>query len=264
MFRRHSVGGFFLGTKPIVLFGTFFLIYTCGLVLVILRTSPSHYSPRHYLPAYVAFLFVTALLLDGLLRNPGKRGTSMRRIGCVTLMAVLLNSVMAPMAGSVNETIWVMANGNKYTAKRWHDRRTISYLKTHAIDHCLLSNVPDPIYVHMDFQWEEFGFLPHSKDQIIKKTTRFAERGCDDVYIVWFDDEKWRRYPYGRRELETWLDVQVVLDVPDGMILRVERNGRFSSRSRAAGSTQRSTGSGVGQREHPAEFVVPVFQEGCR
>ncbi len=264
MFRRHSVGGFFLGTKPIVLFGTFFLVYTCGLVLVILRTSPGYYSPRYYLPSYLAFLFVTAMLLDGLLRNPGKRRTSMRRIGCVTLMVVLLNSSMAPMAKSVNDTIWVMAHGNKYTAKRWHDRRTISYLKTHAIGHCFLSNFPDAIYVHVDFQGEAFGFLPRSKDQIIKKTTRFAERGCDDVSIVLVDDGKFRRYPYGRRELETWLDVQVVLDVPDGMILRVERNGRFSSRSRAAGETQRSTGSGVGQREHPAEFVVPVFQEGFR
>ena len=239
MFRRRSgvgcVGGGGGGgnnsssgsvTKPVVLFGTFFLIYTCGLVLMILATSQLP-TPRYYLPSSMAFLFVTALLLDVLLRNPGTRGTSMRRIGRVALVAVLLNSTLTPMARSVDETMWVMANGSKYTAKRWYDRRTISYLKTHAINDCLLSNVPDAIYVHMEFRLEKFGFLSRSKDRtsLMKKPTRFAERGCDDVYIVWFDDETWRRYPYGRRELETWLDGQVVLDSPDGMIWRVERNG---------------------------------------
>lgn len=236
MFRRRSGvrggGNSSSGpvTKPVVLFGTFFLIYTCGLVLVILKTSISYQSPRYYLPSSMAFLFVSALLLDGLLRNPGTRGASMRMIGRVALVAVLLNSILTPMARSVDETMWVMANGSKYTAKRWYDRRTISYLKTHAINDCLLSNVPDAIYVHMDFRLEKFGFLSRSKDRtsLMKQTTRFAERGCDDVYIVWFDDEQWRRYPYGRRELETWLDGQVVLDVPDGMIWRVERNGPVS------------------------------------
>ena len=232
MFRRRSGEDSFSGplTKPVVLFGTFFLIYTCGLVLVILKTSISYESPRYYLPSSMAFLFVTALLLDGLLRNPGTQGTSMRMISRVALVAVLLNSILSPMARSVDETIWVMANGSKYTAKRWHDRRTISYLKTHAINDCILSNVPDAIYIHMDFRPEKFGFLSRSKDRtwLMKKTTRLAERGCDDVYIVWFDDEQWRRYPYGRREIETWLDGQVVLDVPDGMIWRVERNGPVS------------------------------------
>lgn len=230
MFRRRFWRGdsFLRGpVKPVVLFGTFFLVYTCGLVLVILKTSISYQSPRHYLPSYVAFLFVTALLLDGLLRNPAN--TVLWRIGGAALVAVLLNSILAPMSRSFDETMWVMANGNKYTAKRWYDRRTISYIKTHAINDCFLSNVPDAIYVHADFRLEEFGFLPHSKTknqtELIERTTRLAERGCDVVYIIWFNDEKWRRYPYGRLEIETWLDVQVVLDVPDGIIWRVERNG---------------------------------------
>lgn len=230
-FRRCSGGFRRTGTTPVALFGTFFLVYTGGLMLVILETSKPLQTPRYFMPSYVAFLFVTALLLDGLLKNPGTRGTFMRWAAGAALSAVLLNSILVAAVRSVDETTWMTANGSKFTSKRWHDRRTIRYIKTHAIDGCIVSNVPDAVYIHADVRPAAFGFLPRNggdRSRWIEDTTRFAERNCD-VYLVWFDDEEWRRFSYGRREIEFWLDAhvgpdaEVLLDDPDGMIWRLPR-----------------------------------------
>lgn len=220
-------------TKPVVLFWTFFLVvYIGGLIVVMLETSTPLWTPRYFMPSYVAFLFVTALLLDGVLRNSGTRGTCMRWAAIAALAAVLLNSVMVAAGRSVDETMQMTANGSKFTSKRWQDRPTIRYIKTHAIDGCIVSNVPDAVYIHADVQPAAFGFLPRNagdRRRSIWDTTQFAERNCD-VYLVWFEGEDWRRFSYGRREIASLPeahvgpDAEVLLDDPDGMIWRLPRN----------------------------------------
>ena len=184
------------------------------------------------MPSYVAFLFVTALLLDGVLRNSGTRGTCMRWAASAALAAVLLNSILVAAGRSVDETMQMTANGSKFTSKWWHDRPTIRYIKTHAIDGCIVSNVPDAVYIHADVRPAAFGFLPRNagdRRRSIWDTTQFVERNCD-VYLVWFEGEDWRRFSYGRREIASLPEdhvgpeAEVLLDDPDGMIWRLPRN----------------------------------------
>ena len=225
---------FWKNGKTVALFGTFFAVHTCGLIsiLLVLDTSITYMDRRHHLPSWMAFLFVTALLLDRLSRSPGAHGTFMRRVGGAVLAAALFGPILPAAAKSVRDTKWVMATGdNKFSSKRWRDRPTIRYIDAHAIDGCILSNVPDALYVQADVRPAALAGRPGrvvNRSWWIGQVTRFFETGCD-VHIVWFGGEERTRLSYDGTEIlslldaRLGLDAEVLLDDPDGRIWRLSR-----------------------------------------
>lgn len=103
------------------------------------------------------------------------------------------------------------------------------YIDTHVIDGCILSNVPDALYVQADVRPAALAGRPGrvvNQDWWIQQVTRFAETGCD-VHIVWFGDEERTRLSYDGTEIlslldaRLGLDAEILLDDPDGRIWRL-------------------------------------------
>ena len=234
VFRTYAKDGFlWKDGKTAALFGTFFVAHTCGLIALLLVLDTSiHMDRRHHFPSWIAFLFVTALLLDRLSKNRDAHGTLMRRVGGAVLAAALFGPILPAAANSVRDTVWVMSTGdNKFSSKRWRDRPTMRYIDAHVIDGCILSNVPDALYVQADVRPAALAGRPGrvvNRDWWIQQVTRFAETGCD-MHIVWFGDEERTRLSYDDTEIlslldaRLGLDAEILLDDPDGRIWRLSR-----------------------------------------
>ena len=135
--------------SPIVVFGTFALIYLVFLTVVKSLTIVDNHA-RHYAPAYIPILIVAVFGMDGLLRY-WRDGTMQRTIRWLPTVASVVLCLWIAYHGVVNvfHASYLATEGIGYQSKPWIDSETMRYVETQNLGGDIYSQSRRIMYWHL-------------------------------------------------------------------------------------------------------------------
>ena len=219
--------------SPIVVFGTFALVYLAFLTVVKSLTIVDNHA-RHYAPAYIPILMVAVFGMDGLLRH--WRGRTMQRtIGWLPTVASVALCLWIAYHGVVNafHAGYLVTEGIGYQSKPWVDSETMRYVETQGLGGDVYSQSRRIMYWHLyGKHWERAsgGVAEESRLWNLPLERRILGQwreglsvadGAGAAHVVWFRELR-RRTDYDVEELVALPGLELVSELSDGVILRVK------------------------------------------
>lgn len=224
------------GWSPFSLFGGFALVYLVSLSVLGAVTFVSPLSGRMTAPAYIPLLFAGVFALDRFLtseRSRALRGnvfdlpivrTFLRGRKPITPLAagfLLAASLWLLVHAPLNAREILLANGDRglgFASSKWTDSEVLEYMRKASIDERVISSSPT-VYAYANVR--EYVFLSLGLD----KARRKIEDAADGDHVVWFDSNA-ADYAYGVPELLALPELEVVADLHDGVIFRIDKGAR--------------------------------------
>lgn len=230
--QRHHV-------RPICILATFTSVYLIVLTSGISAHGVEPANNRYLAPVYIPLLFVAVLVLDEFFRDDLKRqilGTitftwpQNSRSGVAgTLTVVLMLGLSFWLWDQKDINAWnirdMIVEGYGYTSRKWADSEIIRYINENPCSRCTVRSNDATALYFLSEQSISSHNLPRELT-VGNGPTQFRQIQGEgvEVYIVWFHENRnSHRYPYGRSEIEAWLDLEVMADLADAVMYRVKR-----------------------------------------
>lgn len=230
--QRHHV-------RPICILATFTSVYVVVLAIGLSVQGVEPANNKYLAPVYIPLLFVAVLVLDEFFRYDMKRqilGTitftwpqNIRSGVAGTLTVVLMLWLSFWLWDQKDINVWnirdMIMEGYGYTSRKWADSEIIQYINENPCSRCTVRSNDTTALYFLSEQSIRSHNLPRELT-VTNGPTQFRliqEEGVE-VYIVWFHENRnSHRYPYGRSEIEAWLDLEVLEDLSDAVMYRVKR-----------------------------------------
>ena len=230
--QRHHV-------RPICILATFTSVYVVVLAIGLSVQGVEPANNKYLAPVYIPLLFVAVLVLDEFFRYDMKRqilGTitftwpqNIRSGVAGTLTVVLMLWLSFWLWDQKDINVWnirdMIMEGYGYTSRKWADSEIIQYINENPCSRCTVRSNDTTALYFLSEQSIRSHNLPRELT-VTNGPTQFRliqEEGVE-VYIVWFHENRnSHRYPYGRSEIEAWLDLEVMEDLSDAVMYRVKR-----------------------------------------
>ena len=230
--QRHHV-------RPICILATFTSVYVVVLAIGLSVQGVEPANNKYLAPVYIPLLFVAVLVLDEFFRYDMKRqilGTitftwpqNIRSGVAGTLTVVLMLWLSFWLWDQKDINVWnirdMIMEGYGYTSRKWADSEIIRYINENPCSRCTVRSNDTTALYFLSEQSIRSHNLPRELT-VNNGPTQFRliqEEGVE-VYIVWFHENRnSHRYPYGRSEIEAWLDLEVMADLADAVMYRVKR-----------------------------------------
>ena len=220
------------------LFGGFALVYLGVLLAAQTMTFGEPAGGRYLYPMYIPLLFAGVFALDKLMiseRIEVLRGNALdlpvlrtflrgrKPVGLFTAVIVVVGFLwLLGHAPRHARDIW-LANGDLgqgFASSKWVDSEVLRYMRDTSIESPrVVSSVPIAILYAADVQ--EYVYL----SQELEAARRKIDAASDGDHVVWFHSHT-VGYLYGDRDLRALPELEVVADLPDGVIFRVVEEGR--------------------------------------
>ena len=230
--QRHHV-------RPICILATFTSVYVVVLTSGISAHGVEPANNRYLAPVYIPLLFIAVLVLDEFFRCDMKRqplGTitftwpqNIRSGVAGTLTVVLMLWLSFWLWDQKDINAWnirdMIVEGYGYTSRKWADSEIIQYINENPCSRCTVRSNDATALYFLSERSIRFYNLPRELT-VGNGPTHFRQIQEDggEVYIVWFHENRnSHRYPYGRSEIEAWLDLEVMADLADAVMYRVKR-----------------------------------------
>ena len=220
------------------LFGGFALVYLGVLLAAQTMTFGEPAGGRYLYPMYIPLLFAGVFALDKLMiseRIEVLRGNALdlpvlrtflrgrKPVGLFTAVIVVVGFLwLLGHAPRHARDIW-LANGDLgqgFASSKWVDSEVLRYMRDTSIESPrVVSSVPIAILYAADVQ--EYVYL----SQELEAARRKIEAASDGDHVVWFRSHT-VGYLYGDGDLRALPELEVVADLPDGVIFRVVEEAR--------------------------------------
>ena len=229
------------GRRSFHLFGGFAITYTLVLVVAMMLGNTSDgVQPRFIVPVYIPLVLVLVFALDLLFRDANHKNllgstgsvTAVRSIASrwggrrpkSVLVLILMISCSAwtvyggvMIAGRIARANSDIGTGY-FNNARWADSEVLRYFRENSIDEIVISNAPLAFQTHIDVSSHYLYLFQPDLDDLIEK----FEIDLDGAYLVWFHDKDISaRYDYGLPQLRVLHGLELVADLDDGVIFRV-------------------------------------------
>ena len=115
----------------------------------------------------------------------------------------------------------LLANGDRglgFASAKWIDSEVLEYMREASIDERVISSSPT-VYAYANVR--EYVFLSLGLDKARQK----IEDATEGDHVVWFNSSA-ADYTYGVPELLALPELELVADLPDGVIFRVVEEAR--------------------------------------
>ena len=224
------------GWSPFSLFGGFALVYLVSIAVLGAVTFVSPLSGRMTAPAYIPLLFVGVFALDKFLISERSRalgGNALdlpivrtilrgrKPIGLLAVGILLVASLWLLAHAPLNAREILLANGDRglgFASAKWIDSEVLEYMREASIDERVISSSPT-VYAYANVR--EYVFLSLGLDKARQK----IEDATEGDHVVWFNSSA-ADYTYGVPELLALPELELVADLPDGVIFRVVEEAR--------------------------------------
>ena len=226
------------GWSSFSVFGGFALVYLVSLTALGTVTSVWPLSGRMIAPVYIPLLFAGVFALDkfmisariGALRGkaldlPIVRTILRGRKPVSLLMAVIVVVGSLWLLGHAPRharDIW-LANGDLgqgFASSKWVDSEVLQYMRDTSIESPrVLSSVPIAVLYATGVR--EYVYLSQELDAARRK----IDAASDGDHVVWFRSHT-VGYLYGDGDLRVLPELEVVADLPDGVIFRIVEEAR--------------------------------------
>ena len=226
------------GWSSFSVFGGFALVYLVSLTALGTVTSVWPLSGRMIAPVYIPLLFAGVFALDkfmisariGALRGkaldlPIVRTILRGRKPVSLLMAVIVVAGSLWLLGHAPRharDIW-LANGDLgqgFASSKWVDSEVLQYMRDTSIESPrVLSSVPIAVLYATGVR--EYVYLSQELDAARRK----IDAASDGDHVVWFRSHT-VGYLYGDGDLRVLPELEVVADLPDGVIFRIVEEAR--------------------------------------
>ena len=239
--RSGTSGTKWQGRHSFHLFCGFTVAYISAIVMAIILGSTDYgFQPRYLIPVYIPIVLVSVFALDLLFKDANHKNLlgsigSVPAVGSIAsrwdgrrpesvLVLILMIGCSAwivyggvSMAGHLaraNSDIGIGDFGNA----RWTDSEVLRYFRENSIDEIVISNATLAFQAHIDVSSHYMYLFQPDLDDL---TERF-EIDLDGAYVVWFHHKHIRAtYDYGLPQLRTLSGLELVADLDDGAIFRV-------------------------------------------
>ena len=225
--------------RPICILTTFTSVYLILLIITISVQGVEPANNRYLAPVYIPLLFVAVLVLDEFFRDDMKRQilgtitftwTQNSRSGVAgTLTVVLMLWLSFWLWDQKDINAWnirdMIVEGYGYTSRKWADSEIIQYINENPCSRCTIRSNDATALSFLSERSINSHNLPRELT-VDNGPTHFRQIQGDggEVYIVWFHENRnSHRYPYGRSEIEAWLNLEVMADLADAVMYRVKR-----------------------------------------
>ena len=238
VFFRWRQGGASQQWSSFCLFGGFALVYLAVLLVAQTVTFGEPAGGRYLYPMYIPLLFAGVFALDKFMiseRIKALRGNALdlpivrtflrgrKPVSLLTAVIVVAASLwLLGHAPRHARDIW-LANGDLgqgFASSKWVDSEVLRYMRDTSIESPrVVSSVPIAILYTADVR--EYVYL----SQELEAARRKIASASDGDHVVWFRSHT-VGYLYGDGDLRALPELEVVADLPDGVIFRVVEEAR--------------------------------------
>ena len=218
------------------LFGGFALVYLGILVAAQTITFGEPAGGRYLHPVYIPLLFAWVFVLDRLLVSE-RAGGFMETVGSLPVIGAIAQGNrsehvrLLPVIAVLASSLWLLAHapltareiwlanserGLGLANSTWVDSEVLQYMRDAPIDSRVISSIPTVI-LYADVR--EYVFLSHELDAARRKIAAAA----DGDHIVWLYANT-IGYTYDDADLRALPELELVADLPDGVIFRITEN----------------------------------------
>ena len=215
------------------LFGGFALVYLGILVAAQTITFGEPAGGRYLYPVYIPLLFAWVFVLDRLLVSE-RAGGFLEIVGSLPVIGTIAQGNRAehvrllPIIAVLASSLWLLAHapltareiwlanserGLGLANSTWVDSEVLQYMRDAPIDSRVISSIPTVI-LYADVR--EYVFLSHELDAARRKIAAAA----DGDHVVWFYSNT-IGYTYADAGLRALPELELVADLPDGVIFRI-------------------------------------------
>ena len=249
-----------LDWRPCYLFGGFALIYlTLLLAALLMGRTHNGVEPRFIAVMYIPLLVVVAVALDRFLRYERERrllgrlprlplpnSLAKRTTASPTMLAALMMSALALWAAAhaiPHAAQIARANSGDlyrgYASPRWAQSETLRYIRENPIAESapIHSNERALVNLHTGGSASYYGNMPRNRiggniigvgfPDLPPADERLDERianSPDGAYVIWFKNWwNYQFYDYGAADLRLMPRLQLVEDLADGAVFRVNK-----------------------------------------
>ena len=238
VFFRWMQGGASQQWSSFCLFGGFALVYLGVLLVAQTVTFGEPAGGRYLYPMYIPLLFAGVFALDKFMISESikaLRGNALdlpivrtflrgrKPVSLLTAVIVVVASLwLLGHAPRHARDIW-LANGDLgqgFASSKWVDSEVLRYMRDTSIEsHRVVSSVPIAILYTADVR--EYVYL----SQELEAARRKIASASDGDHVVWFRSHT-VGYLYDDGDLRELPELEVVADLPDGVIFRVVEEAR--------------------------------------
>ena len=217
----------------VVFVGIYVIVVTIGVTIQGIETV----THRYLAPLYIPLLFSAILVLDKLFRYEvkSKPWGPVRFVLKTEYMFTLGRVTVVLMVGLL---LWLWCHADFYKdgfqyhldhgggvhSREWRDSEVIRYIKDHIpTGQIIWSTAPWQLYFYEVQAMQNRKIWSASADTMARWVHRSQATGDDvDVYVVWF--YALRPHSYSLSHFTFFLDVELVAELSDGVIFRVNEN----------------------------------------
>ena len=238
VFFRWMQGGASQQWSSFCLFGGFALVYLGVLLVAQTVTFGEPAGGRYLYPMYIPLLFSGVFALDKFMiseRIKAPRGNALdlptvrtflrgrKPVSLLTAVIVVVASLwLLGHAPRHARDIW-LANGDLgqgFASSKWVDSEVLRYMRDTSIESPrVVSSVPIAILYTADVR--EYVYL----SQELEAARRKIASASDGDHVVWFRSHT-VGYLYDDGDLRALPELEVVADLPDGVIFRIVKEAR--------------------------------------
>ena len=238
VFFRWRQGGASQQWSSFCLFGGFALVYLAVLLVAQTVTFGEPAGGRYLYPMYIPLLFAGVFALDKFMiseRIKALRGNALdlpivrtflrgrKPVSLLTAVIVVVASLwLLGHAPRHARDIW-LANGDLgqgFASSKWVDSEVLRYMRDTSIESPrVVSSVPIAILYTADVR--EYVYL----SQELEAARRKIASASDGDHVVWFRSHT-VGYLYDDGDLRELPELEVVADLPDGVIFRIVEEAR--------------------------------------
>ena len=238
VFFRWRQGGASQQWSSFCLFGGFALVYLGVLLVAQTITFGEPAGGRYLYPMYIPLLFAGVFALDKFMiseRIKALRGNALglpivrtflrgrKPVSLLTAVIVVVGSLwLLGHAPRHARDIW-LANGDLgqgFASSKWVDSEVLRYMRDTSIESPrVVSSVPIAVLYATGVR--EYVYL----SQELEAARRKIASASDGDHVVWFRSHT-VGYLYGDGDLRALPELEVVADLPDGVIFRIVEEAR--------------------------------------
>ena len=229
------------GRHSFHLFGGFAVAYISAIVMAIILGSTAYgFQSRYLIPVYIPLVLVSVFALDLLFRDANHKNLlgSIDSVPAVESIAsrwfVLRSKSVLALILMIGCSAWIVYGGvsmaghiaransdigtGDYSNARWADSEVLKHFRENSIDEIVISNASLAFQTHIDISSHHLYIFQPDLDNLIER----FEIDLDEAYVVWFHDKYISaRYDYGLPQLRVLPGLELVADLDDGAIFRV-------------------------------------------
>ena len=217
-FRRTWFSGY--RNVAFAVFGGFVALYFLFLVFWAAISYLYPIGSRHIVPLYAPIVLLLGVMADS--KRRGQKGVRFYLTAAVAIfwISFLHGSEIVP---SLSESRNFIISAPRPRSE-WE---IVRYVQSHTPD-VLISNVPSRMYLITDGKSRSYPLLPGNADAVAEALSDQPE----GTWVVWMHDVSVLYGRFGHKDLRRNANLEVIADLPDGVVFRVRHPASISPRRR--------------------------------